>query len=83
MKGPVRARDLRANIKDYGFEQGVVVTFEAFLDEFTQYRQHQRDVVEMLELCSKNIERFLDISSGMQEQLDTMRRIMKGDDSEQ
>ena len=70
----VRARDVRANIKDYGFEQGVVTTLEQFLDEFAEYRQHQRELVELVNKCVDQLAIFNAINDGMIREIDRIKR---------
>jgi hypothetical protein len=50
-RGPVRARDLRANIAEHGYENGVVMTLEALLDEYAQTRQHLRELTALVDKC--------------------------------
>lgn len=59
MAGPVRARDLRRNIKDYGFERGTVITLELLLDEFAAMRQA---VVDLADLQSSMIDRVFEMT---------------------
>jgi|KBSSwiStaDraftv2_1062776.scaffolds.fasta_scaffold417852_4 hypothetical protein len=74
MPAPVRARDLRANIKDYGFEQGVVVTIESFLDEYAETRQHLRDVVDLLDRVINEVQKLTTVGDGMAKAINQMRR---------
>jgi hypothetical protein len=71
---PVRARDLRTNIKDYGFEKGVVATIEAMLEEQGEMRQHLREAVEMLAMFTDRLSDLHLIANGMQNKMDQMRR---------
>lgn len=74
MAVPVRARDLRANISEWGFEKGVVITLEHLLDEYTETRQHLRGVVELLDKCIDEITKFNAIAGGMKTTIEQMRR---------
>jgi uncharacterized protein Yka (UPF0111/DUF47 family) len=66
---PVRARDLRANIKELGFEKGTVTTIEMFLDEFTEHRQHMREIVELLAECINRVDTMIRVGENMQERI--------------
>jgi hypothetical protein len=78
MKGPIRARDLRSNIKDYGYEKGVVVTLELLLDEFTETRQHLRDCVQLIDMCIDTVNTLTKINDGMKGKIEQIYRDMKG-----
>lgn len=71
---PVRARDLRLNIKDMGFEQGVVTTLEHLLDEFAAHRQYLRELSELQSTCMDTMAQFIQISEAMKHRLETLRR---------
>lgn len=49
MRGPVRARDLRANMKEYGSQEGIVMTLEQLLDEHVQDRENIRELAALLD----------------------------------
>ncbi len=71
---PVRARDLRTNIQELGFEKGVVTTLEMFFDEWAEARQHQREMVEMLGHCIDRIGDMMAVGESVTQKLDQMRR---------
>jgi hypothetical protein len=73
-KGPVRARDLRANIAEHGFENGVVMTLEALLDEHTQDRQHLREMAALLDQCMDHLNRMMTVGTSITQKLDQMKR---------
>lgn len=73
--GPVRARDLRANIQELGFEQGVVVTMERFLDEFAQHRQQQRELVQLVDRCIDEVAKMINIGTAMRTQIEEIKRV--------
>ena len=77
-RGPIRARDLRTNIAELGFEKGVVVTLEHLLDEQAGMRQTLREMAELLSTCINQVERMVNAGSAMAEKLKQMER-----DSEQ
>lgn len=76
---PIRARDLRQNIRDYGFEQGTVVTFEQLLDEYVQHRQHIRELTRLVSQCIEQIERFLAVGEGLRREIETIKRVGEQD----
>jgi hypothetical protein len=69
-----RARDLRANIKDYGFERGIVMTMEGMLDEVAELRQHMKLATELLSRCIDEVDKLSNIGGQMQKVIDQMRR---------
>lgn len=73
-RGPVRARDLRSNIKELGFEEGVVATLEAMLDEYAQDRQNLRDMAQLLDKCIDEVSKMLSIGSQMQHEMQRIKR---------
>ena len=78
---PIRARDLRANIKDYGFENGVVLTVEAMLEEQGEIRQHLREAVEMLAMFTDRLSDLHLIANVMQNKMDQMKREQDNDNT--
>jgi hypothetical protein len=80
-RGPVRARDLRANIREAGFENGVVATIEHLLEEFAQYRQHMREMTDLLATCVDQVGLMVDAGQAMTKRLDQIKRDQtKGDE---
>lgn len=73
-RGPVRARDLRTNIKELGFEQGVVTTLELMLDEHTQDRQHIREMADLLDKCIDRVADMTSIGDAIKRQIEQMKR---------
>lgn len=72
--GPVRARDLRANIKELGFESGVVATLELMLDEHAQDRQHIREMVEIVEQCTNIVNSMMQVGTSITQEMDQLKR---------
>lgn len=70
----VRARDVRSNIREFGFEQGIVTTIEQFLEEFAEYRQHQRELVEMVNKLIDQLAMHNAIKDGIIREIDRMKR---------
>jgi hypothetical protein len=74
MLAPVRARDLRANIKEWGFEQGVIITLERMLDEHVQDRQNIRELVSLVDKCIDEVAKMGMIGDKIREELVVLRR---------
>lgn len=70
----VRSRDVRSNIREFGFEQGIVTTLEQFLEEFAEYRQHQRELVEMVNKLIDQLAMHNAIKDGIIREIDRMKR---------
>lgn len=70
----IRSRDLRVNIKDHGFERGVVMTLEAALDEMAELRQHMRELVPMVARVVDELDKLMHIGDAMQKSIQQMRR---------
>lgn len=70
----IRARDLRANIKEQGFERGVVATLEVMMDEMAELRQHMRQAVELVDQCIEQIDKLANVGDQMRNVLQQMRR---------
>ena len=70
----VRARDLRTNIHEMGFEKGVVHTLELFMEEYSQHRQHMRELTELVSQCIDQVEKMVHVSSAMSETMQQIRR---------
>ena len=76
INAPVRARDLRANIKEMGFEQGVVHTLELALEEFSAMRQNMRSLAEMMDLCVTQTENMLRVTNVLKGMVVDLQRVM-------
>jgi hypothetical protein len=77
---PIRARDLRVNIAERGFERGVVHTLELALEDLSALRANLRDATEVIQLMADNVEQFLKISEGLRTQLEMVRRRQQQDE---
>lgn len=69
-----RARDVRANIKELGFEKGIELSLTVLADEMTGFRQSMK---EMSELQSMMIDRLTDmtqVSGAMAQKINEMKR---------
>jgi hypothetical protein len=77
---PIRARDLRVNIAEMGFERGVVHTLELALEDMSAIRSNMRDAAELLQGCIDQMDRFLAVSEGLQTRIDQLRRDQQVDE---
>lgn len=71
----IRSRDLRVNIKEMGYEKGVVHTLELALDEMADLRLHMRELTELVGRCIEQIDRFVQIGDGLQRRIDEIKRV--------
>ena len=76
----VRARDVRANIKEYGFEHGVVLTLEGICEEQSGIRQHMREVVEMLDGVLNQLQVLHRFGDALKNKMDQMKRDQDGNE---
>ena len=70
----VRARDLRANIAELGFEKGVVHTLELFLEEFAGHRQHMRELTELVAQCVDEVEKLIHVGVSLRLKVEQIKR---------
>jgi hypothetical protein len=70
----VKARDLRENIKSYGFEKGVVHTLEQLLDEFAGMRQHLKELTDLTSRCIDNMDRFTTVGDSLVKEIEKIKR---------
>ena len=81
VRPPVRARDLRANIKQLGFEQGVTVTLEGMLEEHSAMKQHMRELTDLVSQCIGQVEQMIRVGDGMTNIInDIKRKIAQGNE---
>ena len=80
MLSPVRARDLRANLHELGFERAVLLTLEAVLDERVQEREQMRELVQLVAHCIDQVEKMINVGTGMHKRLDEIKRIGEQDE---
>lgn len=77
VKPAVKARDLRANIQELGFEHGVVATLELLLEEHAANRQYIRDLSNITEKLIDNFERMVAVSDGLRRHIDALKRVQE------
>lgn len=70
----VHARDLRENIKELGFERGVVVTLELLLEEFTGYRQYLLRLADVQSTCIDSIQQLTEVGGTILQTVNDIRR---------
>lgn len=74
MRGPVRARDLRANIKEYGSQEGIIMTLEQLLDEHVQDRENIRELAALLDRNNEILLQVTQAGGEMVKALDEFKR---------
>jgi hypothetical protein len=72
----VRARDLRRNVRELGFEKGVTATLELALEELSELRQHVTECVGLTGRCIDQVDQMIKVGDGMHQRLDAMTRVM-------
>lgn len=77
----VRARDLRSNVKEHGYERGMMMTLEIMLDERVQEREQMRELVELVAMCVDRFDDLMQISTRMRDRLEELRRKEQQDDT--
>jgi hypothetical protein len=82
VQGSVKARDLRANIAELGFEKGVTSTLELLLEEHSVDRLRMRDMMQLVEMCIKQIDMMVEISGSMKGVIEGIQRAVRGDADE-
>ena len=70
----IKARDLRANVAELGFERGMTVSLELALEDLSELRMHMQQLTELQVQCMDLIDKFMTISDGMKQSIDVMRR---------
>jgi hypothetical protein len=72
---PIRTRDLRVHIKDWGFERAVVHTLEALLEERVQEREHFRELTELVAQCVDQVSKMIHVGDAMKRDIERINRI--------
>jgi hypothetical protein len=80
INAPIRARDLRHNVSEMGFEKGVMHTLELLLEEFSEQRQNMRSLAQMMDLCVQQIENMVKLNDAFKHTLEEMQRTMQPKD---
>lgn len=69
-----RARDVRANIKELGFEKGIELSLTILADEMTGFRQSMKDMSELQSMMIDRLTEIIQISGAMGEKIHEMSR---------
>jgi len=72
--GMFRARDVRANIKELGFEKGAELSLTLVADEMAGIRQSITELTNMVNQCIDLISNMTTINGEMAQQIDRMKR---------
>ena len=75
----VRARDLRANIKELGFEKGVTVTLELLLEDFNSQRNTLNEAIAIISRLVDSFDEVMAVATHFKTQLEEARRVANGD----
>jgi hypothetical protein len=78
----IRARDVRVNVAEMGFERGVVHTLEAAIEEINALRVNMRDAIQVIQAMTDNIGNMIQVGTGLQQRIIAMERNTKEDDNE-
>ena len=79
VSGPVRARDLRANISELGFERGVADTLERMLEEHSHMRYQLHQLTQLVDACIDQVTNMVSVGTHLRTQLEDMKRAALGD----
>jgi uncharacterized protein Yka (UPF0111/DUF47 family) len=71
----IRARDVRVNIAELGFEKGVVASLEHLLDEYAETRQHLRELTEMVARCIDEVQKMIYVGDGLRRSITEIKRV--------
>jgi len=77
---PLKASNLRENIKAYGFESGVVMTLELLVDEFAGYRKHMQEMAEIQNQCIDSLRELISVGDGMRLRINELDRLERQHD---
>lgn len=79
-RAPVHARDLRQNIKDYGYEMGTTVTVEMMLEEQVGMRDTIRMLTDMVVRLVDNTEKLNLLNDGLKAKIESIKRVDDNND---
>jgi hypothetical protein len=71
----MKARDLRVAVKDMGFERGMMHTLELTLEELNELKQHQMQLVELVDMCIKQVDVMVQFGDAMKSALEELKRV--------
>lgn len=81
MRGPVRARDLRANMREYGAQEGIVITLEQMLDEHVQDREHIRELAQMVDRILTHLNELQTVGGELAKRMSELKRAQQQGDA--
>ena len=70
----VRARDLRENIKEMGFDRGVVHTLELLLDECAAHRQYLQQLAKIQSDMADRLLELANVGGDLVTRIEAIRR---------
>jgi len=79
----VRARDLRSNIKEMGYEKGMVHTVELLLEELSAIRLTQREITEMMSAVINHFGQLTMVTDRMKEKVEAFENSMRPQEEEE
>jgi len=74
---PVKARDLRDNIRTYGFEKGVVATLEPLLEEHAVAWRNMQTLTNLVDQLIDHLGELHQIAEGMRQGIDGLQRAVR------
>lgn len=78
----VRARDLRVNIAERGFERGVVHTLELALEDLSALRSNLQTLVNLTDQNIDTMHQFIAIGDSMKQSIEQLRRNQREGDED-
>lgn len=70
-----RARDIRANIRELGFERGIELSLTLLADEMVGVRQSMKEMAELQSMMTDRLTDMTQISGAMATKISEMRRL--------
>jgi len=74
MPAPVRVRDLRVNIKEKGFEPGVIYTLEALMEENIALKQAMTSLTKVVDMLIDQHRMLVVGSNALAQQIDKLKK---------
>jgi chemotaxis regulatin CheY-phosphate phosphatase CheZ len=74
MPTPIRARDVRANITELGYENGTLKSLEALAEEQSSMRITLREMAQMLARCIDAVDNMVNVGDAMGAKLKEIER---------
>jgi hypothetical protein len=78
---PIKERDLRANIKEMGTEEGIIYTLERMIGEHMSDRHHVRELTKLVDQAIDQLSIMMRVSEHMKQTIVSLKRVQaQGDD---